>query len=77
MSCRQFPWYDYRTHVARHLVIPKAAKWLNHPKSQKFSCKTLSYATMKALLRLAAVRDTKQAGELTLYTLLPRVLHWF
>jgi len=34
---------------------------------------------MTALLRLAAVRDTKQAGELrgALYTLLPRVLHWF
>jgi len=35
MSCRQFPWYSYRTHIARHLVIPKAAKWLNHPKSHK------------------------------------------
>jgi len=34
---------------------------------------------MKALLRLAAVRDTKQAGELEvkLYNLLPRVLRWF
>ena len=40
---------------------------------------TLSYAMMKALLRLAAVRDTKQAGELRGDTVefIAWVLHWF
>jgi len=40
MPCRQFPWYNYRTHIASHLVIPKVAKWLNHSTNQKISCKT-------------------------------------
>jgi len=42
-----------------HSVTHKRERWIWF---------TLSYAMLKALLRLAAVRDTKQAGELRGYT---------
>ena len=46
-------------HLTCHSVTHKHERWIWF---------TLSYAMMKAVLRLAAVRDTKQAGELRGYT---------
>jgi len=57
VPCRQFPWYNYRTHIASHLVIPKAAKRLNHPKILKFSCKNNTNDGGQAMGRDEACTD--------------------
>ena len=59
--CEGCPWHDL------HILVTAPFCWrVSHSVTHKHELWiwfTLSYAMMKALLRLAAVRDTKQAGE--------------
>jgi len=60
--CESWPWQDL------HILVTAPFCWrVSHSvihKHQRWIWFTLSYTILKALLRLAAVRDTKQAGEL-------------
>jgi len=60
--CEGWPWHNL------HILVTAPFCWcVSHSvthKHEQWIWFTLSYAMMKALLRLAAVRDMKQAGQL-------------